>query len=80
MILSFWTDRSGQTGIYYNSQTGLGKRVNPDQTAPEGSLIRVYTVCYSVRIFILAYPARISVNATGAKKCRLTRGCKMTCA
>ena len=48
MILSFRTDRSGQTE-YRNDHKFLdgqvrANSVDPDQTAP--SLIRVYTVCH----------------------------------
>ena len=31
-----------------------------------------------IRHIILAYPTEISVNPTGARKCRLTRECKTT--
>ena len=51
MILSFWTDWSGQT-------------VDPDQTVPRGGPNRVYTVCHSIFLtqYCMVQPLYLDLN------------------
>ena len=39
----------------FSDRQFYGNSVDPDQTAPRSSLIRVYTVCHSVSIFMMHY-------------------------
>ena len=52
-------------GIWVDKYTGA-KSVNPDQTAPRSSLIRVYTVCRTICIVKILFLEHLLVIFLGA--------------
>ena len=43
----------------FSDRQALANSADPDQTAPRSSLIRVYTVCHSIYIFLTSFSMEI---------------------